>query len=332
MKKLQLTSYISIAFILLMSDLFSGATLDGVRFGKYVSGKKLTEKSLQGKIVLFEYWGVNCPPCLRAIPNLKKYQEKYGDSLVIIANQCQGADEKKSKKVWESKGGGKEISVINFGSLPGSNVRGLPRCFLFDENKKLIFDGSPFSVEEKIAGVMKNYPGALVAGKKYKYLKKEATALGKRSKSFSSVLKTLERKKTDKNTEVVEEAKFLISRVNQWAEDQKENIGSLYKTDPIACESELKSVIKTIGSHDLCEWFKVKQKETKGKEYRNELTAFRKFVKWKESLEKAGYFGKPSEKALKYLPKYIKSGESIIKKYEGTIAANQAVEIIGSLQ
>ena len=60
--------------------------------------------------------------------------------------------------------GGNDISVINGGDLAGSNVSGIPRCFLFGADGKLIFDGSPFEVEEPLKKAVEASPGQLVAG------------------------------------------------------------------------------------------------------------------------------------------------------------------------
>lgn len=50
----------------------------------------LNIKGLEGKIVFLEFFGHSCPPCLSSIPHLINLQNKYKDSLAIIAIEVQG--------------------------------------------------------------------------------------------------------------------------------------------------------------------------------------------------------------------------------------------------
>lgn len=44
----------------------------------------------KNKIVFVEFFGHNCPPCLKTIPHLKTLQTKYKDRLAIVAIEVQG--------------------------------------------------------------------------------------------------------------------------------------------------------------------------------------------------------------------------------------------------
>ncbi|HET7649571.1 MAG TPA: thioredoxin-like domain-containing protein [Gammaproteobacteria bacterium] len=47
-------------------------------------GKPVTLRELRGKVVLLDFWTYGCINCFHIIPDLKKLERKYGDSLVII--------------------------------------------------------------------------------------------------------------------------------------------------------------------------------------------------------------------------------------------------------
>jgi thiol-disulfide isomerase/thioredoxin len=51
---------------------------------KTLDGRTLTNKDLQGKVVLVNFWATWCPPCRAEIPDLIKLQEQYKDHLVIV--------------------------------------------------------------------------------------------------------------------------------------------------------------------------------------------------------------------------------------------------------
>ncbi len=63
----------------------------GSPFGKFkttdINRNKLNLQEMKGKIVVFNFWFINCPPCKREIPELNKLVEKYKDrnDVVFIA-------------------------------------------------------------------------------------------------------------------------------------------------------------------------------------------------------------------------------------------------------
>lgn len=59
---------------------------------------------LKNKIVFVEFFGHNCPPCLKTIPHLKTLQTKYKDRLAIVAIEVQGFNNSELKSFATSKG------------------------------------------------------------------------------------------------------------------------------------------------------------------------------------------------------------------------------------
>lgn len=57
--------------------------LEGIR--GWLNSRPLTIAGLRGKVVLIDFWTYSCINCLRTIPHLKRWQEKYGaKGLVVI--------------------------------------------------------------------------------------------------------------------------------------------------------------------------------------------------------------------------------------------------------
>ena len=61
---------------------------------KDLQGKDLTLSSLRGKYVVLDFWGSWCGWCIKGIPDMKKYYEKYKDRMEILGVDCNDTEEK----------------------------------------------------------------------------------------------------------------------------------------------------------------------------------------------------------------------------------------------
>jgi thiol-disulfide isomerase/thioredoxin len=53
--------------------------------GSDITGGTVSLASLEGKVVLIDFWATNCPPCLEEMPNLKQiYADYHNDGFEII--------------------------------------------------------------------------------------------------------------------------------------------------------------------------------------------------------------------------------------------------------
>jgi thiol-disulfide isomerase/thioredoxin len=61
---------------------------------KDLEGKPLSLKSLRGKYVILDFWGSWCVWCIRGIPQMKEYYQKYAGKFEILGIDCNDTDEK----------------------------------------------------------------------------------------------------------------------------------------------------------------------------------------------------------------------------------------------
>lgn len=61
---------------------------------KDLQGKDLTLSSLRGKYVVLDFWGSWCGWCIKGVPDMKKYYEKYKDRMEILGVDCRDTEEK----------------------------------------------------------------------------------------------------------------------------------------------------------------------------------------------------------------------------------------------
>ena len=70
------------------SDLAPDFTLNDL------SGKPLTLSSLRGKYVILDFWGSWCVWCIKGIPQMKEYYQKYAGKFEILGIDCNDTEEK----------------------------------------------------------------------------------------------------------------------------------------------------------------------------------------------------------------------------------------------
>ena len=61
------------------------------------TGAKFTVESLHGKVVLLDFWGTWCPPCVRAVPSLRKLQKDHANDAFVILGISSDPDKDESK-------------------------------------------------------------------------------------------------------------------------------------------------------------------------------------------------------------------------------------------
>ena len=53
----------------------------------WINSKPLTPADLKGKVVLVDFWDYSCINCIRSIPYIRAWADKYkNDGLVVVAS------------------------------------------------------------------------------------------------------------------------------------------------------------------------------------------------------------------------------------------------------
>ena len=138
-------SSFAIAFLVCASSTFAAKEkvhkLGDWEIGKVLFGAKLTKSELKGKVVVIENWGVNCPPCVAALPHLADMEREHRDKgLRIIGAESQGSSKDEIKPLIEKAK--VEYTIVDAADGP-LEVSALPRAFVFDREGLLVFDGRP---------------------------------------------------------------------------------------------------------------------------------------------------------------------------------------------
>lgn len=67
----------------LSSSFKDGEKFRGDRFTD-INGVKYDLRELTGKVLVFNFWFINCPPCRQEIPDLNKFKAKYKENKDVI--------------------------------------------------------------------------------------------------------------------------------------------------------------------------------------------------------------------------------------------------------
>lgn len=105
-----------------------------------INGKHFSLSSLRGRIVVIDFWGSWCGWCIKGMPEMKKYYEKYKDRLEIVGVDC--GDTKEGWKAAVEKYGLPWIHVYNprgLGDITGLySIQGFPTKIIVGKNGEIL--------------------------------------------------------------------------------------------------------------------------------------------------------------------------------------------------
>lgn len=119
-----------------------GSPVPSIKTNATLNGKIFDINSLKGKYVLIDFWGIWCGPCVAEMPNVKEFQEKYKDKLVIVGINSGDTKEKIQEFVnkhgynWMQLMSDKKNTSDNF--VNRFNVQGFPTKFIIDPRGKIV--------------------------------------------------------------------------------------------------------------------------------------------------------------------------------------------------
>ena len=234
----------------------------------HYSGPKLTEKDLEGKVVLVDCWGVKCPPCRALLPRMQEIWTHFDQKkFVLVGSHCQG---KQPEAVKELVDANKLTYPIyeRFGLAEGTpEFRAIPFLYVVNHRGRVTYSGHDEreATEALVTAIGDvGMPISLVQG----------VSLPKRYKSFSKKMrlgsaiagdvKKLEKEAAGKNARMAEEAKAILDAIEKTRGEVKEEIAAVKKRNPSEALKMMKDFQKT--------WPK------EGAEYKSEIAELQKQV------------------------------------------------------
>lgn len=112
-----------------------------------LQGEHITLDDLRGKVVVLDFWGTWCPPCVESVPELRNLHKRYSKepSFVLIGISSDGDEQEwkqfteKNRMVWpQYRDRDRKI-------LSAFNIRAFPTYILIDHEGIVRFQSTGFS-------------------------------------------------------------------------------------------------------------------------------------------------------------------------------------------
>jgi thiol-disulfide isomerase/thioredoxin len=221
-----------------------------IRLGPHVSGPQVTEQSLAHRVVLLEFWGLNCPPCIRSMPMLDELHRSFGpQGLVIVGAHAQGGTAADIGPKVKELGVG--FTIVEQAMVQGGmDFQGIPHCMLFDHAGTCVFRGSPFEVGDAVARAVADAPAAVMEGRKLvKLAALEKLLIDERS--FGAVLKKARGMIAAKDAETAAEARFVVERLESRGRRMLDEARTIGPGDPLGAVGLAQRCSATFEGSDL---------------------------------------------------------------------------------
>ncbi len=121
-----------------------------------IEGNKITAESLEGKVVIMDFWATWCGPCMASMPHMKELYAKHheADGVEVIAvNRDRDIDTLRKTKQevgmpWKHVFDGDASISKKF------NVTGIPQIFIFSRTGEYLWSGHPVNMDEPLAKIL----------------------------------------------------------------------------------------------------------------------------------------------------------------------------------
>ena len=221
----------------------------------HICGPALKQKDVEKKVVAVFEWGLRCPRCHAAMPNVAQMAKKYAKDkrVVMIASHFQGRNDEKIKEKISSSGF--PGSVYQFLRVEGAPMPSLlPTAYVVNHKGEVVWSGSALegfkdfqaAIENAVKAMPKAVPGSLISGVELTYAKDMARRLVV-GHNVEAPLKQLQAKAA-KGGAAAEEAKALIACCEEWAKEAEAEISANLETKPSKALARGKEYVRTFPS------------------------------------------------------------------------------------
>jgi len=206
--------------------------LAGVRLGAPVAGPVVAMEALQHRVVVLEFWGVNCPPCIRSMPALEQLHDEYAAAgLMVIGAHAQQASPEEIRQVVTQLG--VTFPIVDSAHVEGGmGFAGIPHCMVFDHTGACVYRGHPTGAHDIVVAAVRSSPAAVLEGRSLVKLAPVAAHL-RDEDSFGAVLRRVRSQTGSKDPAVAEEAEYVTTRLEAYGRRLLDAAAAAKDADPV---------------------------------------------------------------------------------------------------
>lgn len=214
----------------------------------HYSGPELTDKALEGKVVLVENWGADREESCEVQSRMQQLWTSFKTKpFVIIGSHCTGKATEKVAAVVAAK----KLTFPMYekaGLAEGPEFKALPYFYVVNHRGRVVYSGSQDrDAEEALVTAIADVgqPIYLCRGvplpKRYKSFAKKM----KLGVAIAGDLKKLEKEASGKNANQAAEAQAILTAIEQAKSGVKEEIAAVKKVNPGEALKLMKDFLKT---------------------------------------------------------------------------------------
>ncbi len=210
------------------------ADLKALNLGTYIYGKKITAKDLAGRVILFEYWGINCPPCRASMPHLQDLYAKFGRTgkFVVLGSHSQPLNDGVAKFLAGQKVTFPVYQSVSLAAAPCQG--GIPFAALIDYDGRVVATGFPGNLYGAVPALVRACPdpASIVGPVRLEHFKELQNRMLPGKTNLESLIAPLRKKAADKSDKTAEEAKLICDKFDQWLTSEKMDIRNCLEQRP----------------------------------------------------------------------------------------------------
>ncbi len=218
-----------------------------------IYGEDVSFQHLPSRVVVVHLWSSEDPTSRAETSTLSRFykKNKSANLMVLGAYAPLGGENADYASIWKDAQMYRIAYPLLGGFVTKKKVTRIPHTFVFDVGGKLVFDGDDtFKCLRTAASLLKKYPKILLGDRKPRTLSSEYRqflTLKRLGRLHLRLQKILEKENREDKRE---DAKYLISRIDEYFSSQRKELSSFKKLDPINYERRCKEFILDWKGHE----------------------------------------------------------------------------------
>ena len=121
-------------------------------FNTTTASSALKISALKGKVVMLDFWGINCPPCVASIPHVEKLYATYKDKPFTVVGYTDDQWSPNPQMAAFIKAKKMSYPIVSGPSVFPKTYdhKGIPAVYLIDHTGVLAWKGHPGQLDEAV--------------------------------------------------------------------------------------------------------------------------------------------------------------------------------------